>query len=91
MTEGPLERLTDEIAGKMDECREKKNSLQQQCALLSEALTEEQSTNSDLLEALDQAYNFMRNHEASLGIPDGSDDETDTIKMIRAAIKAARS
>jgi len=45
----------------------------------------------DMLEALEKAYNFMRNHEASLGIPDGSDDETDTIKMVRAAIKKARS
>lgn len=42
-----------------------------------------------LLEGCKRALNFLINHQNSLGIAEHSEDELETTKYLRAAIKAA--
>jgi len=95
MIEEPLERLTDEIIDKLDECREERKSLQQQCAILSEALTKEQWVNIDMLLVLEAIIEF--DNENVLVAEDksaGSEEDKALNKILvtaAAAIKKARS
>lgn len=53
------------------------------------AITNPHNDKIVLLEGCKRALNFLVNHQNSLGIAEHSDDELDTTKYLRAAIKAA--